>query len=581
MTEDFGKKLIRFRKKHGLSQEELAAKIGVTRQAVSKWERGIAIPDSYNLIRLAECYGMTLDELLSNEDGDAASPKRGEGFEVLSEPKVVVGDSFIEFENDEKSVTLDRTGITRISPEGTTHESWRESIQRMIAQVRGIKGYEKNEGEAMERRIFRTVMSKSGIRVDYEDGGSESFTWERITGVPEQTRRNVHADESGVSIEYMDGTSDYYTWESIKNGEGHYRRNAEYDDYDPDDDYDIDDEEDDEDVTYEAEVTYSDGEERTPHKAESSPLYRALKRFPIHAVSTAAFFLLGIFEGLWHPGWVVFMAIPIYYSLIDVLFKKKSSKGRLLYRVPFALIASAAYVIAGACFSLWHPGWIIFLTIPLYYWFAAFWYFKPKRAGVKAFVFPYPMLIVTAHLTLSLVFNIDEYTWLLYASIPVYYIAASLFSGRKGTLFALIPIPIYIAVGLLTGIWHPTWLILMLIPIIISIESGIRHGKGFFDSLPLWLIIATAYLAIGFITNAWHPYWLIFLAVPTIKGIVGIISGKKDWYDVSLGGAVILLYVLLGIIFDMWHSLWPIILLIPVIDYLRELIHDSRRRKKQ
>lgn len=53
-------RLLQYRKKHNLSQEELANKIGVSRQAVSKWERAEASPDTDNLILLAEIYGYRL-----------------------------------------------------------------------------------------------------------------------------------------------------------------------------------------------------------------------------------------------------------------------------------------------------------------------------------------------------------------------------------------------------------------------------------------------------------------------------------------------------------------------------------------
>ena len=57
-------RLIQLRKSHGFSQETLADKLGISRQAVSKWERAEASPDTDNLIALAEIYGMTLDQLL-------------------------------------------------------------------------------------------------------------------------------------------------------------------------------------------------------------------------------------------------------------------------------------------------------------------------------------------------------------------------------------------------------------------------------------------------------------------------------------------------------------------------------------
>ena len=53
------------RKQHGLSQEQLAEKLEVSRQAVSKWERGEASPDIENLSSLAKLYGITIDELVN------------------------------------------------------------------------------------------------------------------------------------------------------------------------------------------------------------------------------------------------------------------------------------------------------------------------------------------------------------------------------------------------------------------------------------------------------------------------------------------------------------------------------------
>lgn len=53
MNIEIANRLVRLRKENHLSQEELAARIGVSRQAVSKWERAEASPDTDNLILLA------------------------------------------------------------------------------------------------------------------------------------------------------------------------------------------------------------------------------------------------------------------------------------------------------------------------------------------------------------------------------------------------------------------------------------------------------------------------------------------------------------------------------------------------
>lgn len=65
MNIETANRLLQYRKQNNLSQEQLAEKIGVSRQAVSKWERAEASPDTDNLIMLAQVYGVTLDELLN------------------------------------------------------------------------------------------------------------------------------------------------------------------------------------------------------------------------------------------------------------------------------------------------------------------------------------------------------------------------------------------------------------------------------------------------------------------------------------------------------------------------------------
>ncbi len=61
---NFGEKLKEIRANQGLSQEQLAEKIGVSRQAITKWETNRGLPDVENMIILAEIFKMTLDELV-------------------------------------------------------------------------------------------------------------------------------------------------------------------------------------------------------------------------------------------------------------------------------------------------------------------------------------------------------------------------------------------------------------------------------------------------------------------------------------------------------------------------------------
>ncbi|QBD75028.1 XRE family transcriptional regulator [Ktedonosporobacter rubrisoli] len=67
------------RKRHGYSQEEVADKISVSRQAVAKWESGETVPDLANAMQLAEIYHVSLDQLVNHEDehGGALMPPKG------------------------------------------------------------------------------------------------------------------------------------------------------------------------------------------------------------------------------------------------------------------------------------------------------------------------------------------------------------------------------------------------------------------------------------------------------------------------------------------------------------------------
>ena len=67
MDINLSSKLLELRKENKLSQEALGEKIGVSRQTVSKWERGEKSPDAEQLIALSKLYGISLDELVSGE----------------------------------------------------------------------------------------------------------------------------------------------------------------------------------------------------------------------------------------------------------------------------------------------------------------------------------------------------------------------------------------------------------------------------------------------------------------------------------------------------------------------------------
>ena len=61
---DFNEQIKRLRKENNLTQEEMAKKLNVTRQAISNWENNCNLPDFEMIILIAETFGVSLDELI-------------------------------------------------------------------------------------------------------------------------------------------------------------------------------------------------------------------------------------------------------------------------------------------------------------------------------------------------------------------------------------------------------------------------------------------------------------------------------------------------------------------------------------
>lgn len=81
-------KLYKLRKNSGLSQEQLAEQLNVSRQAISKWEQGTAVPESEKLITISNYFGVTVDYLLKEDTDDTVNTTA----EVMEEnPKMMAG----------------------------------------------------------------------------------------------------------------------------------------------------------------------------------------------------------------------------------------------------------------------------------------------------------------------------------------------------------------------------------------------------------------------------------------------------------------------------------------------------------
>ena len=118
----------------------------------------------------------------------------------------------------------------------------------------------------------------------------------------------------------------------------------------------------------------ADKDEKKVKKEKTELQKKAIKmfKFPFPLFVVLIFLAFGFAANLWHPAWLVFLLIPIYYHLAGALCVT-NKKARLL-AMPVPEVALLVYLCFGILANLWSPTWIVFLIIPLYYWLVASFY---------------------------------------------------------------------------------------------------------------------------------------------------------------------------------------------------------------
>ena len=127
-------KIYTLRRKNRLSQEQLAERIGLSRQAISKWEGGLSTPELDKLKALSECFQITIDELTndksSNNSSDTTEQKKDDTANKLIESRIgivlclmgaiclvlfgilmIIQPSTVQQINESSVITLNGTGI--------------------------------------------------------------------------------------------------------------------------------------------------------------------------------------------------------------------------------------------------------------------------------------------------------------------------------------------------------------------------------------------------------------------------------------------------------------------------------------
>lgn len=112
-------------------------------------------------------------------------------------------------------------------------------------------------------------------------------------------------------------------------------------------------------------------EEKPKRPSVYGALARNLFRFPFWLILIAFYVGFNLIFQQWHPSWLVFFLIPIYYHLAGACCCK--SKKAFLLALPIPEIAVLLYLIFGFAFGAWVKGLFVLILIPIYYWGIAFY----------------------------------------------------------------------------------------------------------------------------------------------------------------------------------------------------------------
>lgn len=122
-------------------------------------------------------------------------------------------------------------------------------------------------------------------------------------------------------------------------------------------------------------ITKPDDNNNEKKKVKAPGIYsnrgRALFKFPFVLILTAVYIVLNLILHIWHPSWIMFLLLPIYYHYAGACFAK-TKKGHL-FALPVPETVILIYLLAGFFLHLWGAGAVLFIIIPIYYWAVAFY----------------------------------------------------------------------------------------------------------------------------------------------------------------------------------------------------------------
>ena len=240
-------RLLEYRKRSGLTQEELADKLNISRQSVSKWERAESSPDTDNLIELAKIYGVTLDDLLNVE-----------------------------------------------KPLDSVEESAKKDIKLVNNKI------------VIETNCF---LDDKGVPVVIYNENS-SFPTEKLDDKTFLTLDDLYIKKNGEKIKFTNANK-YLGINNIS--------------------------------------------------PKTKNIVSTIQGVLIFLILIVYILLCSLHIQEFGKFWIIFVCYPILSCLVEAIAYKKASK------FPYPIFATAVYLTLGLYFNLWHPGWVVFITVPVYY----------------------------------------------------------------------------------------------------------------------------------------------------------------------------------------------------------------------
>lgn len=255
MGYEFADRLIEMRRAKGLSQEELARELGLSRQAVSKWERAESAPDIGNLVALSSIYEVSLDELVR---GTAEAEDEAGALQAQASQEPAPG-------------CEDATLAEKAGSEGCEMTPSSEE-----AAPRTANGIETVQSKGAEAPARPPQASPDGIPSALASahasacGGSQaSATKGAATTTAPDAGTPVPPEPAGSPIVPPVPTNDLVV--------------------------------------------------ATPSELAQRPRRSALATFPYPVFVALTYLVIGFCFGLWNPGWVIFFTIPFYYWVVKIV----------------------------------------------------------------------------------------------------------------------------------------------------------------------------------------------------------------------------------------------------------------------